>query len=228
MNSITIFAGSLWSFIRLQGFALRKINVDFYVKKSTVCCALVALSAVTSAQDIPKVEIFGGYSYLRATGAEEPANLHGWNAALNVNLKNWSKASLGVVADVSGNYGTSTVVIFSLDAGSVGDLKTKNHNFLFGPQIQLHGSRVAPFARVMTGAARRQFSGLLSGSPVDLKDNAFAFGTGGGVDVKVNKRVWLRLVQADYLMTRFEALDQSTSKTQHHLRLSAGLVIRLR
>ncbi len=189
---------------------------------------MLAISVVVSAQDHPKVEVFGGYSFLRATGAEEPANLHGWNVALNANLKNWSKVSLGAVADLSGHYGTSSVVIFSLDAGYFGDLKTKNHNFLFGPQIQLRGSRVAPFARVMAGVARRQFSGLLSGSPTDLKDNAFAFGTGGGVDVKVNKRVWLRLVQADYLMTRFEALDQYTSKTQHHLRLSAGLVIRLR
>lgn len=189
---------------------------------------LLAMSLVVAAQDHPKVEVFGGYSYFRATGADAPANLHGWNAELNANLKNWSKVSLGAVADFSGHYGTSSVVIFSLDAGSFGDLKTRNHNFLFGPQIQLHGSRVAPFARVMGGGARRRFSGLLSGSPVDLKDNAFAFGTGGGVDVKVNKRVWLRLVQADYLMTRFEPLDQSTPKTQHHLRLSAGLVIRLR
>ena len=189
---------------------------------------MLSISLAASAQDHPKVEVFGGYSYLRATGAEEPVNLHGWNAAMNVNLKNWTKASLGIVADVSGNYGTSPVVIFSLDAGSVGDLKTRNHNFLFGPQFQFHGSRVAPFARVMTGAARRRFSGLLSGSPTDLKDTAFAFGTGGGVDVKIRKRVWLRLVQADYVMTRFEPLDQYNPKTQHHFRLSAGLVIRLR
>ena len=189
---------------------------------------MLSISLAASAQDHPKVEVFGGYSYLRATGAEEPVNLHGWNAAMNVNLKNWTKASLGIVADVSGNYGTSPVVIFSLDAGSVGDLKTRNHNFLFGPQFQFHGSRVAPFARVMTGAAHRRFSGLLSGRPTDLKDTAFAFGTGGGVDVKINKRVSLRLVQADYLMTRFELLDQYNPKTEHNFRLSAGLVIRLR
>ena len=189
---------------------------------------MLAISLGASAQDHSKVEIFGGYSYLRATGADEPANLHGWNAAMNVNLKNWSKVSLGAVADFSGHYGTSSVVIFSLDQGLFGDLKTRNHNFLFGPQFQFRGSRIAPFARVMAGGAHRRFSGLLSGRPTDLKDTAFAFGTGGGVDVKINKRVSLRLVQADYLLTRFELLDQYNPKTEHNFRLSAGLVIRLR
>ena len=44
---------------------------------------------------------------------------------------------------------------------------------------------------------------------------------GGNVDVKVTSRVAVRVVEADYLMTRFLGLRQD------NIRLSAGLVFRL-
>jgi len=43
---------------------------------------------------------------------------------------------------------------------------------------------------------------------------------GGGADLKVSRRVSLRLIQADYLMSRF------SSARQDSIRLSAGIVLR--
>ena len=63
---------------------------------SVICFVLfVCLSAM--AQEYPKAEVFGGYSYFRADGG---GNLHGWNASVGGNLNSW----FGLVADFSGHY----------------------------------------------------------------------------------------------------------------------------
>jgi hypothetical protein len=51
-------------------------------------------------------------------------------------------------------------------------------------------------------------------------DSAFALALGGGIDAKVRSSVWVRLIQLDDLVTRFQ------SGTQNQPRISAGVVIR--
>src|SRR5438445_13501210 len=77
------------------------------IKRSRNFLALLVLlfphSAV--AQDTPKLEVFGGYSYLRLT--EQPrtlsnsASLNGWNASVKLNVT----PRIGLLADFSGHYG---------------------------------------------------------------------------------------------------------------------------
>jgi hypothetical protein len=50
------------------------------------------------AQDRPKVEVFGGYSYFRAN--PEHFNLNGWNALVTGNFNRW----LGITADAAAHY----------------------------------------------------------------------------------------------------------------------------
>jgi hypothetical protein len=73
-----------------------------------------------------------------------------------------------------------------------------------------------PFVHCMVGAVR--------GGPeyLDISKPEFRIGliAGGGADLKVSRRVSLRLIQADYLMTRF------SSARQDNIRLSAGIVLR--
>ena len=83
------------------------------MKLSLACFVLVCLAISAFAQESPKSELFGGYSYLRTdegdidlmqlagvvgTGVREGANLHGFNIAATYNIqKSW-----GFVADFGG------------------------------------------------------------------------------------------------------------------------------
>jgi outer membrane protein OmpA-like peptidoglycan-associated protein len=69
------------------------------------------------------------------------------------------------------------------------------------------------------------------GAPVCVplpSETVFAMALGGGLDVKVRDHLALRLVQAEYLMTRFR--DPSTiageRAARHNIRLSTGIVFR--
>ena len=74
---------------------------------------------------------------------------------------------------------------------------------------------MTPFGHVLLGAVRG------SGGFVGISQSATKFGIapGGGVDVKLSDMVSIRLVEADYLMTRFLGVRQD------NIRVSAGIVL---
>ncbi len=165
---------------------------------------LVALPA--AAQENPKVEIFGGYSYARfQTASPNRSNLNGWNAAIQGNVTPW----FGLVGDFSGHYGTR------VDPVTGADLKINTYQALFGPSVALP-SRVRPFAHALFGVARGNAN--LFGST--SSESAFGMALGGGVDAELTNHVSLRLIQGDYLMNRFLKVNRN------NFRLSAGLVFR--
>lgn len=196
---------------------------------------LCLAAAGVQAQDAPKAEIFTGYSFSRLEGGSglSGINLNGWNAAITGNVNSW----FGVTADFSGHYGSTT-----FDAGIT------RHSFLFGPKVTYRGGngKVSPFAHALFGAVRAH-RGIANpgplGTPLPLlpaaSETAFGMALGGGVDYNVNDRVAIRLIQAEYLMTRFDEASgivciQSISTpcpttkagTQNNLRLSFGVVWR--
>jgi hypothetical protein len=56
--------------------------------------------------------------------------------------------------------------------------------------------------------------------------NAFALTAGGGLDIKLSHHFAIRVVQAEYLMTRFDNVATGKSAEQNNIRLSGGLVFR--
>ncbi|HKQ77653.1 MAG TPA: outer membrane beta-barrel protein [Blastocatellia bacterium] len=181
------------------------------MRKLFVIAALtLALPIIAQAQDSPRTEIFGGYSYLRLDeDLNDDRDLNGYNASVNQTIfKKW----LGFKADFSGHFGDS---VASLGPGT--DLN--KFLFLFGPQFTLRKyERIQPFAHVLFGAARVDITNDNNG--LDFDDNAFALAAGGGVDVKIADRVAVRLFQADYVLTRFNDFNQ------HNFRASGGFVLR--
>jgi len=175
-----------------------------------IAALTLALPIIAQAQDSPRAEIFGGYSYLRLDeDLNDDRDLNGWNASFNQNIFKW----LGFKADFSGHYGNSSILL-----GTGSDLNT--YLFLFGPQFTLRKSeRFQPFGHVLFGAVRVDLENDLIG--IDAQDTAFALAAGGGLDVKVLDRVSVRLFQADYVLTRF------ADENQHNFRASTGLVLRL-
>lgn len=170
---------------------------------------LVSLPAL--AQDTPKVEVAGGYSYLRAD-TDPRSNAHGWYVSVAGNLNRY----VGLAADFSGHYGSA-----NLNTGA-GNIKVDGtaHTFLFGPRFSARRERLTPFAHVLAGAVRSRTAGQIGTVAVFNEDTAFGLAVGGGVDVTLQRHVALRLIQADYLLTRFG------SETQNNVRVTIGLVFR--
>jgi len=172
-----------------------------------IAALLLALPLIAQAQDAPRVEIFGGYSYLRADDDDGGLDLHGWNASTAVNLNKW----VGIAADFSGHYGDVTIL-----PGSKADVS--GYLFLVGPRFSYRKHKVlTPFGHVLLGAARQH----ISYAGLKDSDSAFALAIGGGLDATVHPNVAIRLFQTDYVLTRFN--DDS----QHNFRVSTGLVLRL-
>ena len=126
--------------------------------------------------------------------------------AEHANLNGWEASGtlknswLGFTADFSGDY------------GSPFGPSTSVQTFLFGPQISLPVPLISPFIHVLAGGAREKTG--------NFSDTTFAGAIGGGIDTRIAPLLSYRLFQVDYLATRFGG------KTQNHLRVSTGLVIR--
>ncbi len=188
---------------------------------------VVGMSVLAETQEVPQVEIFGGYSLFHfdkqdvdslAAGAGVPAGtfsinqiMHGWEGAAQFNINKW----LGAVADISGHYGTPVSV------AGVGDVKASTYNYLFGPQINIRGNKAKGFVHALFGG--NHIGAHTEPAGFSATDNAFAFAIGGGVDVNVSKTFAVRPGQFDYIYTNHDfGLGH-----QNNFRFSAGVVLNL-
>jgi hypothetical protein len=175
---------------------------------------LVAFAGAARAQQdvvsTPQFEISGTYSYIRANAANSAGgfNLNGGSGSFAYNFSD----HFSVVGD-GGAYRFS---------GLPNGLDSTMYTYLFGPRLRFHKFRhVVPFAQILLGGGRLNAS---SGG-VAAGENGFSMAAGGGVDWPLHGHFAVRLVEADYLLTRFNRVDGS-SATQNDLRISAGLVFR--
>jgi opacity protein-like surface antigen len=181
-----------------------------------VASLLILLPLAAFAQDKPKVEVFGGYSYLRTDDdfLLDNLNLHGWNAAVTGNINKW----FGITGDFSGHYND-----YQISPGVRADIS--GHIFLTGPQLAYRKNDVwQPFVHVLVGAARQHISVPTATGRVKNTDTAFAMALGGGLDAHIAKHLAVRLFQTDYVLTTF---DDGDNNAQNNFRLSTGLVLRL-
>ena len=185
-----------------------------------VALMLLAMPLAAFAQESPKVEIFGGYSYLHADDCDDNSgpncdgglDLHGFNISFNQNIVKWA----GLKADISGHYGEVTLI-----PGSP-KLDRDSYLFLVGPQFNLPKfERLRPYGHVLFGVMRVNLTSFGLTGRTTVRDSAFALAAGGGLDLKLTKKVAVRLFQADYVLTTFD------SETQNNFRASTGVVLRL-
>ena len=180
------------------------------MRKLGLLLGMLSLTCVTAAaQDTPKAEAFFGYSYIRANPSTSGApsfNLHGGSTSVALN----PTSTFGVVGDFGG-YHVGTIDSTTVDSNV--------YTYLFGPRLSYRG-RVTPYAQVLFGGAHATGSALGTGA----SRNAFAMAAGGGVDVNATDHVAIRLVQTEYLLTRFR--ETGPRVNQNNLRLSTGVVFR--
>jgi hypothetical protein len=170
---------------------------------------LVSVLLGNAFAQIPKGNIFVGYSYMSADlpNISGRQNLNGWEGSLEGKVLPF----LSIVADGSGHYGTTQVLICPVGfgghcPGGKGNLYTA----LFGPRVSASFGRLRPFAHVLVGAAD------VSGSSSDF---SLASAFGGGVDFKIAPILGWRF-QGDYIHTHF------SGQPQGHARISTGIVFR--
>lgn len=194
-----------------------------------IFCLPLSASAQESA---PRVEIFGGYSFLRLNLGADPTlgnlgsvDLNGFDTSIAGNFTR----HVGVVGEF-GFYRTSLSNIATLGTAS-GDAEVLT--FLTGPRVVLHRGRIEPFVQGLFGAARASASAttipatttattsLLSGFTSGQAGYAFAYALGGGVDLRLNRNIAIRLGQIDYLGANVN------SQQLNNFRYSAGIVFRL-
>jgi opacity protein-like surface antigen len=119
-------------------------------------------------------------------------NASGWNASLTGNFKH----VLGITADFSGTYKENVNV----------------HTYTVGPVFTAHLPIVQPFVHALFGGITASNGESHSG---------FAMLIGGGLDLGLRKGIGFRIVQADWLSTRFAGNTNNSN-----MRASTGIVIK--
>jgi hypothetical protein len=167
---------------------------------------LLCFAAAASAQDVdvPRVQVFGGYSYTRfdskSFGYSDSSGLNGGSLMVAGNLTH----EFGGLAQISVSGGSGITV----------------RDMLFGPQfLYAHGNFLL-FAHGLFGRARasvRVANEALNNQtePLDTQ-NEYAFG--GGADMQYRGHFSIRLFEVDYVRSSLFQQDQN------NLRISTGIV----
>jgi len=173
---------------------------------------LFGCATLTAAQtdDNPRFEFFAGYSVLGINYKDpEPSNppipsatafdgKQFMNKGFNVSATGYLTKRFGLTADFSAHFKTNKIP----DAlgGNIED-NIRVLNILGGPQYKFrNSSRVTPFVRGLAGIAVTSNNLKVSSLNIEhtFSSTDFALALGGGLDVRLNRRVDLRLVQVDY------------------------------
>jgi hypothetical protein len=135
------------------------------------------------AQDVPRVELLAGYSYLRANPTGLPGvNTNGWEGSLAYNVSpHWA-----LKGEFSGDYCCGGEHL---------------HTFMGGPQWAWRVNDATVFVHGLVGGAHAQGAGIA--------DTSIAWAAGGGIDWDFSRHFGWRAFQVDYVGTHFLGNTQS-------------------
>lgn len=189
-------------------------------KAIVVALLTLGLATASMAQENPKAEVFGGYSYLRTSEGGVDLNSNGASGSFSFN----PSAPLGLVADFGYYHASPNVSSLIVVLPISTDVSVNTFSYLFGPKLAIRShEKVTPFVQALFGGAHQKTTVKVSGISVSDSESAFAMALGGGIDVKATTNVAIRLVQAEYVLTKFTDGDNNR---QNSLRISAGVVFR--
>jgi len=157
-----------------------------------------------------RMEVFAGYDLLHTNFNNESGaynqssfNLNGGGGQLVYNLNNW----FGAVSEVDGY----SLVSYRLQPVLM--------TYLTGPRFTLHRGRVTPYVHTLFGGAYSRDAVNNTGYT-----NVFGMAIGGGADVRVNRHLAVRPMQAEYFLMKF---PDGEYNRQNGFRYSTGVIFRL-
>lgn len=210
---------------------------------------LLLAAAPVFAQDYPTVEVFGGYSLLRADfPVSDVEILEGSSIYIpgldvyadisNIETSKLLKEGFGgsftynitksVGVETSFRYNSGDVINFDVtvpgEVSGSASIKLRDIAFGAGPKFSFRsGSPLTPFAHALVGFDDFKLdvhASAVNVSAEEAVDSHTGFGLtlGGGLDVNVHDNIAIRLVQADYYMSRHY------EETQNNFGFSFGVV----
>jgi hypothetical protein len=186
------------------------------------------LGSVAFAQDSPKVEITGYYSYFRFnpenSGTLSSHSLNGGGADISYFLTKM----IGIKAEFGG-YQSNSVTFTNGTSTATASANLFTYNV--GPVVKFRSDKFEPFAEVLFGGAHSSFYGNLCKQLTTCvvnnpSNNAFDFVIGGGIDIPLTHSIAFRPAQVDYVLTRFGNGFTSGNQNQSNFRYQAGIQFR--
>ncbi len=170
-----------------------------------IVLSFAVLSLPALAQDGTKGTLFGGYSYAQATllKTDFGPNFNGWH----ISISRRTPILIEVEGDFSGHYGSS--------AGT----GMRIHTLMFGPRFAGYAKKFSFHTHLLFGLSRTHADRAIPDTTTEAKsETSFAFTPGFGFDLRLHKKVGVRIIQFDYVGTWFGggSLD--------YPRLSSGIV----
>lgn len=216
------------------------------MRKFLFLSTLIALCACpTLAQDRSRPELFVGYSHENISSGVESSDFVGTDITdttlvnsfkvngFNVSGTGYLTRRFGVTGDFSAGFERRLDDFGGVPART----RLSLYNVTVGPQVNFFNARRAtPFVRALFGVARRNLrleavdAGAASIASATDNSTNFTMNLGGGLDVRLNDRVDLRVFQLDYnpIFLRNRTVEGLSlpSRTAHGARLSIGLVFK--
>jgi hypothetical protein len=172
-------------------------------------------------------------------------NAHGGSAQFAYNFNRWFSAVVDAGAVTStgdiGDFGNS-ILLPALSRG--GGFNGTLANYLLGPRASFKkGSRFVPYVQALFGGATLWESlpvpdvaiivppiaggGVIIPNGANIRFNratsGFAMTAGGGLDIKINRHVLFRPIQAEYFLTRLSPIGAFGVTTRNNFRYSVGI-----
>jgi len=171
------------------------------IQISVLLLLALTLGALPSAaQGTPRLQVFGGFSYMRfdsrTLGFANDSNLEGYNVSAAFNILRF----FGVAGEMSGQYGPHL----------------NFRDMAVGPQYIQRMGRFVVFGHFLYGKGR-SFDSIGSAGG----DTNWAYVIGGGADMDYHHHLAIRVLQVDYVHSELFSVKQQ------NVRISAGVVYHL-
>jgi hypothetical protein len=198
------------------------------IRSAVVLGGILLFGTAAFAQDSPKAEITGYYSYFRFnpenSGTLSSHSLNGGGADIAYFLTKM----IGIKGEFGGYQSNS--VTFT-NGSTVATASANLFTYNVGPVVKFRAEKFEPFAEVLFGGAHSSFYGNLCSALAGCgtnnpSNNAFDFVIGGGLDIPLSHSIAFRPVQVDYVLTRFGNGFTSGNQNQSNFRYQAGIQVR--
>jgi hypothetical protein len=195
-------------------------------------------AATAFAQNTPRFELYGDYSYMQfnpAISGLQSRALNGGGGGFQVNFGRY----FGVKADFQGSASTEwtltsrgpTVTPHGTVPAGTFTSSANMFTYLFGPAVGVHTNKLYVYGEFLMGQSNTTLYGDLisninhSGGTLSSSgtQHPFTTATGGGLDWRMNKGVALRLGEVDWVASRYTNPFTGQNK-QNSFRYLGGIV----